>query len=51
MECFNGNANFAVLSGTQNVARVREQSCGLNSARALVDLSSCEGIFALVLVD
>jgi len=47
MQCFNCNAHFAVLAGPQNVARIREQSCGLNCAGTLVDLASGKGVLSL----
>ena len=51
MQGFNGNAHFAVLSGPQNVARIREQACGLDGAGALVDLARGEGVLTLVWID
>ena len=51
MECFNGNTHFAVLSGAKNVARIREQSCGLNGAGALVDLAPGKGVLSPVWID
>src|SRR5690242_14142513 len=51
MDCFNGNAHFAVLSGAQDVARIREQSCGLNRAGTLVHLAPGKGVLSLVWIN
>ncbi len=51
MKCFNRNADFAILSGPQNVARIRKQSCGLDGAGALVDLPPGKGVPSLVRID
>src|SRR4029077_565454 len=48
MEGFNGNTHFAVLSWPQNVAWVREESCGLDGAGTLVHLAPGKGVLSLV---
>jgi hypothetical protein len=51
MQGFNLNPHLAVLSGAENVARIREQPCDLDCAGALVDLAPGKGEFPLVRID
>ncbi len=48
MQRFDWNTHFAVLSGSQNIAGIRKQACGLNGARTLADLTPGESKPALV---
>src|SRR4029077_16118776 len=51
MEGFNGNTHFAVLSWPQNVAWVREESCGLDGAGTLVHLAPGKGVLSVLWID